>query len=330
MKLCKNKSLTVSAAKAGMGYKTARKYVKSRQLPSECKVKHNWRTREDPFSGVWETEILPVLENNHGLEAKFIFSWLQKKHPGKFSPGQLRTLQRKFKQWRACYGPSKEVFFEQVHRPGELCQSDFTNMNSLGIRVGGAHFKHLLYHFVLTYSNWETGRICYSESFESLSGGFQSSLWELGGAPRQHRTDCLSAAVQHLDHPEDFKDRYKELLNYYGIEGLKIGVGKANENGDVEKSHDLFKRAVTQTLILRGSRDFETREEYAQFLREIFRQRNLYRSEKLLEETAVLKMLPKEKVPDYKKLKFRVNRFSLIRISNHSYSVHSRLIGEHV
>lgn len=330
MKLSRDNSLVVSAAKAGMGSRTARKYLKSGKLPSECRVEHVWRTRQDPFSGIWEADVLPFLENNGGLEAKFIFSWLQRKYPGRFSAGQLRTLQRKFKHWRACYGPSKEVFFEQVHRPGELCQSDFTNMNSLGIRVGGVHFEHLLYHFVLTYSNWETGGICFSESFESLSGGFQGALWKLGGVPRQHRTDCLSAAVQHLDHPEDFTRRYEGLLNHYGIEGLKIRAGKANENGDVEKSHDLLKKAVDQTLMLRGSRDFENREEYTQFLKEIFRQRNQSRLEKLREEMAVLKGLPKERVPDYKRVKVRVTRFSLIRVGNHSYSVHSRLIGEQV
>ena len=44
-------------------------------------------------------------------------------------------------------------------------------MSELGITIGGQSFPHLLYHFVLTYSNWETASICYSESFESLSDG---------------------------------------------------------------------------------------------------------------------------------------------------------------
>ena len=78
--------------------------------------------------------------------------------------------------WRATEGPPKEVFFPQQHYPGQLCASDFTNMNELGITIGRHAFEHLVYHFVLTYSNWETGSICFSESYESLSEGFQNAL----------------------------------------------------------------------------------------------------------------------------------------------------------
>ena len=60
-------------------------------------------------------------------------------------------------------------------------------MTELGITISGQSFPHLVYHFVLTYSNWETATLCYSESFESLSEGLQNALWELGwrsgGAP---------------------------------------------------------------------------------------------------------------------------------------------------
>jgi hypothetical protein len=91
-------------------------------------------------------------------------------------------LQRRIKAWRALSGPAKEVFFAQQHEPGRLCASDFTSMNDLGITLAGSRFEHCLYHFVLTYSNWESVTICFSESFESLSEGLQNALWELGGA----------------------------------------------------------------------------------------------------------------------------------------------------
>jgi len=38
-----------AAAKAGMDEKTARKYLKNNQLPSQCHKAHAWRTRPDPF-----------------------------------------------------------------------------------------------------------------------------------------------------------------------------------------------------------------------------------------------------------------------------------------
>lgn len=64
------------------------------------------------------------------------------------------------------------------------------------VTIAGRPFKHLFYHFVLTYSNWETGTICFSETFESLSEGFQNAVWELGGVPESHQTDCLTAAIK--------------------------------------------------------------------------------------------------------------------------------------
>ena len=186
------KSFGIAAMKAGMDEKTARKYRWLGKLPSELETAYRWQTRQDPFEGVWH-EVKSMLEINAGLEAKTIFEHLQRRSPGQFADGQLRTLQRRIKVWRASEGPAKEVFFTQLHRPGELSQSDFTHMNKLGISIGGRPFEHLIYHFVLTYSNWETGSICYSESFESLSAGLQNALWELGGVPQKHRTDCLTA-----------------------------------------------------------------------------------------------------------------------------------------
>jgi len=171
--LQEGKTKRVAADKTGMDEKTARKYLRLGKLPSEITAEHTWRTREDPFSEVWE-EVKAKLELNPGLEAKTLFEYLQRSYPGRFSDGQVRTLQRKVKRWRALEGPPKEVFFEQIHRPGELCQSDFTSMNDLGITLGRVPFDHMMYHFVLTYSDWEDGVPCYSESFESLSLGLQS------------------------------------------------------------------------------------------------------------------------------------------------------------
>ena len=177
----KEKTLSVAAAKSGMDEKTARKYLSERKLPSQLKGSHTWRTREDPFVDAWE-EALTFLWNP-GIESKSIFCYFQRKYPGKFQDGQLRTFQRKVKRWRALEGPSKEVYFPQKHYPGDLSASDFTNMNSLNITINGERFDHIFFHFVLTYSNWETGTICFSESYESLVEGLQNALWELGGVP---------------------------------------------------------------------------------------------------------------------------------------------------
>ena len=127
----------------------ARKYLRDRRLPSEMRQKHTWRTRPDPFADSWE-EIRQLLAVEPGLQAKTLFEHLQQVHPGRFSDGQVRTLRRRISYWRATEGPPREVFFAQEHRPGELCQSDFTHCRELGVTINGQAFPHLIYHFVLT------------------------------------------------------------------------------------------------------------------------------------------------------------------------------------
>jgi transposase len=322
--------LSLNAAKAGMDEKTARKYLSSERLPSEMSEEHTWRTREDPFQEVW-SEIWPFLELNPGLEAKTLFDHLQRLYGGKFSDGQLRSFQRGVRRWRALEGPPKEVFFAQEHRPGYLCQSDFTYMHELGITIGGEVFDHLLYHFVLTYSNWETGSICFSESYESLSSGLQDALWELGAVPEVHQTDRLTAAVSPPSRPEEFTQRYGGLLRHYRLEGRKCRAGQPHENGDVEQRHHRFKRAVDQALMLRGSRDFSTGPDYGDFLKKLFAQLNAGRQARLEAERPLLRPLPTAKLDSYKRLSdIRVSRGSVIQAAKNTYSVESRLIGESV
>lgn len=323
----KQKKKSGAAAKAGMDEKTARKYLNLGKLPSQVKKPHTWRTREDPFEEIW-SKAQEFLELNPGLEAKSLFEYFQRERPGQFSDGQLRTFQRKVKRWRALDGPAQEVYFPQKHRPGELCESDFTYMNSLGITIQGKKFDHLIYHFVLTYSNWETGTVCFSESFESLSKGFQDAVWELGGVPKKHRTDRMSAAVHKECNPEEFTDRYRALLRHNKIEGEKTRSGEAHENGDVEQRHYRFKRALVQALILRGSRDFESRRAYEAFLRNLFNQLNSGRKERLKEELKVLRRLPQKRLDDFRWFTARVGPSSTIRVTKNIYSVHSRLVGE--
>jgi len=222
------------------------------------------------------------------------------------------------------------VFFPQEHKPGQLSESDFTDMSKLSITIGGQHFKHLLYHFVLTYSNWEHGTICFSESYESLSEGLQNALWELGGIPFAHKTDRLSAAVHKVSHPEEFTRDYSRLLKHYGLRGRKIQAGKANENGDIEQRHFRFKNAVDQALMLRGSRDFSSRNEYRLFLDQLCKQVNAGRQSRLTEEMKVVKPLPVKRLNDCKRQRVKVGPSSTIHVQHNVYSVPSRLIREWV
>lgn len=322
-------SVRVASLKTGMDEKTGRKYWKAGLMPSELRNPHDWRTREDPFSSVWGA-VEEQLTVNPGLQAKVLFLWLQKQHPGQFQNGQLRTFQRGVRRWRVMSGPDKEVFFSQVHEPGRLCASDFTYMKDLNVTLAGQQFDHMVYHFVLTFSNWEWASVCFSESFESLSEGLQGALWAVGGVPIRHRTDRLSAAVNNLTETKEFTARYQSLMDYYGLEKERIQARQAHENGDVESSHRHFKEAVDQALMLRGHRDFESREEYAKFLDELLRQRNLGRETRLRSEQAVLRSLPASRYESWRRVRVRVGVGSTLQVDRNTYSVPSRLIGHMV
>jgi hypothetical protein len=323
------KNQEIAASKVGMDPKTARKYLGLNRLPSELGKERNWRTRPDPFSEVWEL-VRQQVEESPGLEAKTLFEWLQREYPGRYADGQIRTLQRRIKLWRAMEGPAQEVYFGQKHEPGKLCASDFTHMKELGITINGQTFEHLIYHFVLTYSNWETGTICYSESLESLSEGWQNAIWELGAVPVEHRTDSLSSAVNNMSNLEEFNRRYEALMKYYGVAPRHTNPASPNENGDAEQSHHRFKRAVEQALLLRGSRDFAGMAEYTQFLTALFGQRNAGRRQRLGEEMALMRELPARRLESARRERVRVDSGSLIHVDRNAYSVNSRLIGEKV
>ena len=321
--------LSTAAAKAGMSEPTARKYRRTGKMPSAPKPIRTHRTRPDPFAEVWD-EIEQMLQIDAGLQAKTVFEELERRHPDRFSRGQLRTLQRHFRRWRAQHGPEKEIYFQQRHYPGERAQSDFTDMGSLYVTIAGEPFPHLMYHFVLTYSNWEWVNLAYSETFEALIDGLQTSLWELGGVPLQHRTDNLSAATHDLKNSRgrDFNERYLAVMSHYRLEATRNNPGRANENGDVESQNYPFKRAIDQRLRLRGSRDFLTVADYMAFVIGLTRDRNQQRKTLLAEELAVMRPLPARPLPACREEVVTVSKWSTVRVAKKPYSVPSRLIGE--
>jgi hypothetical protein len=319
-----------AADAAGINRKTAHKYLTGGKLPSQCRVEHTWPTRQDPFADDWVFIEKTLIDTQAALEAKTIFDYLNRAYPGKYHNGQLRTLQRRIKAWKALYGPPKEIFFSQHYYPGQWACSDFTCMNELNITIAHQPFEHLFYHFVLCYSNWQAGRICFSESFESLSLGIQDALWKLGGVPFYHRTDNLTSAVHKVGHPDIFTDKYSGLASHYGFASSKTNPASPHENGDVEKSNDLFKNAVNQSLILRGSRDFDTVEEYEKFLQKIIDRMNQNCHKRFAEEIEVLKCLPNLRYDDYETKTCKVGRGGTFRLLHNTYSAHSRLVGETV
>lgn len=300
------------------------------KLPSETQPR-SWRTRRDVFEDDWP-ELEAMLTEAPELQAKTLFSYLQRERPGTYDPGQLRTLQRRVRDWRALHGPPKEVFFPQWHRPGEYAQTDFTNGDGLGITIAGEPFDHLLCHSVLTYSNYESVTVCRSESMTALRRGIQAFVFGLGCAPQLHQTDNSTAATHGVSPGKrEYNEEYLALMRHFGMKPRTIQIGKSNQNGDVESSNDAVKNRIRQHLILRGSRDFESTAAYESFVQGIVAAANQLREEKVAEEKAVMAPIRVLPLPEYSRLpKIRVTAHSTIRVKENSYSVPSRLIGEPV
>lgn len=325
MKQAKIHCQTIAAAKAGMSPKTARKYLQNPRINSESKEVRKWRTRNDPFAQDWPA-IEDLLENAPGLQAKTILIWLVEKNPNKYQDKLLRSLQRRLKEWKALKGDAKKVIFPQTLYPGRQSQSDCTWMNEVQITINGEIFKHLLFHFMLPYSRWETVSICFSESLDSLTAGYEEAVWKLGAVVLEHRTDNLSAATHQLGSKRIFNDNWEGFLSHYGVIPSRNNPGESQENGSVEKSHDLLKNAISQQLMLRGSRDFSTVLEYENFLEKVIQTRNVGRELKLSEEYKFMKALPERKWNAPKIVSARVSPSSTVTVLKGVYSVPSRLI----
>ena len=332
-KRMEGKTQEVAAASAGMSVRAARKWERG-ALPSQSKARRTWRTRQDPFEGIWEGEVVPLLEadDDGGLEAKTIFDALMERHRGRFEPGQLRTLQRRVRDWRAMHGPPKEVFFEQVHPPGREAQFDFTHATELHVTIAGEPFEHLFFELMLSFSGWRYVELAFGETFEAMLSGVQGAFWDLGGVVEVVRHDNLSAATHELrlTGGRDLTRRFRDLLDHYGLRSTRIQPRQAHENGVAEKSHDTFKSALDQALRLRGSREFATVVSYLEFVSGIRDRLNRRIEARLAEERRHLRPLPSVPIPPYTTFHPTVRRWSTVRVGSRTYSVPSRLIGHRV
>ena len=319
----------VAALRAGLDRKTARKYRDLGKLPSEAKAPRSWRTRKDPFAEDWP-RLTAMLADAPELEAQTLFEWLCEQHPGRYEPGQLRTLQRRVRRWRAQSGPAKRVFFSQAHRPGERAQTDFTNGNELAITILGERFRHLLCHVVLPYSNWQWATVCRSESMAALRRGTQSAFFTLGFIPAFHQTDNSTAATHSLGSGKrDFNADYLALMTHLSMKPVTTAVGEKEQNGDVEAANGALKRRIKQRLLLRGSRDFDSVAAYEHWLQQVVLvPANVNRSARLGKELEAMTPLEAAWLPEFTETEAQVTAWSTIRVKFNAYSVPSRLIGE--
>jgi hypothetical protein len=318
----------LAGAKSGFSPASAYRIDADPRLPSQKKVPRD-RRRPDPLIAVWDDEIVPMMKAAPGLRPVAIFAEMLRRHPD-LGDGVRRTMERRIRGWRAINGPDQEVIFRQIHEPGRMGLSDFTDMGDLAIRVAGVPLDHRLYHFRLVYCGFEHAHVILGgESYVALAEGLQNALWALGGAPREHRTDSLSAAFRNLDSEaaKDLTARYEALCAHYRMLPTRNNTGIAHENGSIESSHGHLKKAVEDAVLLRGSRDFDDLAAYRRFIDEIIGRRNARNGKRIDVERAVLQDLPVRRTADYEDVSVTVTSSSGFILRKVFYSVPSRLIG---
>jgi len=329
-KYAQSKHMSLSALRAGIDRKTARKYIQSQQTPQQLQKPHTWRTRPDPLAKAWPKAV-QMLADAPELEAKSLFEFLLSQPELGMRQDHLRTFQRRVSWWRALHGPEKEVYFAQKHSPGESMELDWTHAKELAVTISGQPLEHLLCHCVLPYSNWQWATRCQSESFLSLVSGLQASLGRLGKRPRYLGTDHSSAATHEIHSvagQRGFNPEYLDLCEHYELLPVTINVACPHEHGDVESQNGHLKRRLKQHLLLRGSSDFANENQYDQFLVGVMEGANRPRQARLEEELKVMQPLPATRLAEYREVDARVSGHSTIRVKNISYSVPSRLIGQ--
>jgi hypothetical protein len=332
----KGRTQQQAAVRANLrGRHTVAKYERLGRLPSEVTRPRSYRTRSDPFAADWPG-VAGMLERAPELEARTLFDWLRERRPGVYRDGQVRTLQRRVALWRVEH-TSPLLTLEQVHRPGEVLQTDGVTLDHLDVTVAGAPFPHLLIHSVLPYSNWEWGRVAQSESLVALRLALGSALVRLGHVPRVHQTDRTSAATHRLVGVTDrgrtvadrgFNPEYLAMLAHYGLEPRMIHRASPNENGDVEAGNGATGRALAQHLLLRGSRDFESVDAYERFLVGVLERRNAGRRARLAEELAAMRPLTVAALAPEREVRARVSTGGMVRVLGHPDAVPSGLVGK--
>ncbi len=290
-----------AAAACSMRLWTAREWDTG-PVPSATKQRRDWRTRPDPFWAVWPTDVEPLLRSDSKgiLETKWVLELLRIRYPEQFHPGQARTLQRRFRDWRARHGVEPEVSFQQVAVPGREAAIDFTPGTDLGVTIAGDPFPRLLFELVLSYSHWTWVAVAFGETFEALVAGVQGALWALGGVPELLRSDNLSAATHELkaSNGRDLTLRFRAVVEHYGMRSSRITPGRAPESGVAEQAHRRLKSLVAQALLVRGHAAFDDVVGYDAFVQEVVAHwRNRPAAARLAEERPAQRALPSAAIP---------------------------------
>ena len=216
MKFRQTNPTAVAAAKARSA---PRRPIASRRIRG-CPRKEfsRERRRPDPFADIFDAEVVPMLQAAPGIRPVAIFEEMIRRHP-ELGDGIRRTMERRIRSWRAIHGEEREVIFRQVHEPGRMGLSDFTDMGDAGIAIAGPR--------------WTTGSIisgwpipastcsCCARRGEFRGAGGRAAerpvvaRWGTSRAP--HRQPFGGIRNLDPDARTDLTRRYDEFCGHYGM-----------------------------------------------------------------------------------------------------------------
>ena len=172
------------------------------------------------------------------------------------------------------------------------------------------------------------------------AANWQRALFQLGRVPQYHQTDNSTAATHRIPDGKKvtgegsgkrpFNEDYLAIMRHFGMTARTTEVGAKEQNGDVEASNGVLKRALNQALLVRGNRDFESRGAWQFFVDELMQRANRGRGRRVAEDMAAMRALNVAKLPEFVEEDFCVSEWSTVRVKHCAYSVPSRLIGEWV
>ena len=318
----------VAAAKASISPATAYRFEQDHQLPSSTE-KVRTRRRPDPLADFFDAEVIPMLKAAPGLRAVAIFEEMQRRHPD-LSSGARRTLERRIRSWRARHGADQEVIFRQVHEPGRMGLSDFTDMADLGVTIAAERS--------ITVSTISGSYTLASSMRMSFSAAKATSRW-----PKDCKMRCglwaarlaniaatvsrRHSAISTREAREDLTRRYDALCAHYGMDPTRNNRGVAHENGAIESSHGHLRKAIKDALLMRGANDFEDLTSYRRFIDEIVSRKNAHNAKRIEAERPTLQPLPGQRTRDYEETIVTITSSGGFTLRKVFYTVPSRLIG---
>ncbi len=310
MNYSRSHSVETASAKAGFSTATGYRIKRDPTFPSRNKTPRD-RRRPDPLAGVWDSEVVPMLEDCPGLRPVGILEEPRRRHPDP-DPNVRRTLERRIGDWKAQHGPEKEVMFRQNHEPGRrlacLHPSEGVRRHPAGRKPG-----HMPCHFRLPWSGFRHAEVILGgESFTALAESLQAAPWQPGGAPKEHRAGYLSAGFRNhrKEDAGDMTKRYRLLCKHYRMKPSRNNRGVAHENGATCCPHGHPEREINDALALRGSREFADLDAYRTFIAGIVGRCNARRAAGISTERKLLNRLPNMRTTGHEETSVRVTSSS--------------------